>query len=85
MPLAKCAGSSEVIGAPRSMKMGNIVSPWRYDVGACHALQSVSLCQPANFCYASWAAVFPISEGGPVNPSIAAMPINPKERRARSA
>jgi hypothetical protein len=21
-------------GAPRSMKMGNILSPWRYDVGA---------------------------------------------------
>jgi hypothetical protein len=24
-------------GAPRSMKMGTIASPWRYDAGACHA------------------------------------------------
>jgi hypothetical protein len=24
-------------GAPRSMKMGTIVSPWRYDPGACIA------------------------------------------------
>jgi hypothetical protein len=30
-------------GAPRSMKMGNIASPARYDAGACHALQLAKL------------------------------------------
>ena len=29
-----------VSGAPRSMKMGNIVSPWRCDVVASHTLPS---------------------------------------------
>jgi hypothetical protein len=41
------------IGAPRPMKMGTIASPWRYDIGACHALQSVILRWPAIFRYGS--------------------------------
>ena len=40
-------------GAPRSMKMGNIVSPWRYDAGAYHALKSVNVRRPAISRYAS--------------------------------
>ena len=34
-------------GAPRSMKMGTIRSPWRYDAAARHALQSANLRRPA--------------------------------------
>ncbi len=30
-------------GAPRPMKMGTIVSPWRYDAGTCSALRSSKL------------------------------------------
>jgi hypothetical protein len=32
------AQHTEIIGAPRSMKMGTILSPWRYDAAARHAL-----------------------------------------------
>jgi hypothetical protein len=60
------AQRTEIIGAPRSMKMGTIVSLWRYDSGACHALQSANLRQPTILRYAPWAAVFPISQDGPV-------------------
>src|ERR1700730_18290918 len=35
-------------GAPRSMKMGNIVSPWHYDAGASRPIQSPVLRQHAN-------------------------------------
>lgn len=31
------------MGAPRPTKMGTIVSLWRYDAGACRALQSAIL------------------------------------------
>src|SRR5262249_30456959 len=46
-------------GAPRSMKMGTTLSPWRHDAAARHALQSVSLRHPTILHYASAAAVFP--------------------------
>jgi len=52
-------------GAPRSMKMGTTASPWRYDAAARHALQSAKLRLPATLHYASWAAAFMVSEGGP--------------------
>ena len=42
----------EIIGAPRSMKMGTIRSPYRYDAAVCHALQSVTLRRPAIVHYA---------------------------------
>jgi hypothetical protein len=41
-------------GAPRPTKMGNIVSPWRYDAAARHALQLANLRRPAILCCASW-------------------------------
>jgi hypothetical protein len=50
--------------APRSTKMGNIASLWRYEAAACHAAQSLNLRRPAIFRYASCAAVFQISQGG---------------------
>jgi hypothetical protein len=59
------------------MKMGTIASPCPYDAVARHALQSASPRHPAILHYASWAAVFPISQSGPVTPPIAAVPINP--------
>jgi hypothetical protein len=43
-------------GAPRSMKMGNTRSLFRYDAAACYALQSANLRGPAILHYASWAA-----------------------------
>ena len=43
-------------------------SLWHYDAAARHALQSVNLRRPAILHYASWAVVFPISQGGPVTP-----------------
>jgi len=48
------------------MKMGTIRSQCPYDPAARCALQSVSLRRHAILHYDSWAAVFPISEGGPV-------------------
>jgi hypothetical protein len=59
------------------MKMGNIRSPWRYDAVASCALQSANPRQPAILHHASWAAVFPISQGGPVTP-IAALTVDPE-------
>ena len=56
----------DLIGAPRSMKMGTTRSPWRYDAAIRHALQSANLRLPAILHYASSAAVSPISQGGPV-------------------
>jgi hypothetical protein len=38
LDLAKNRDVPDFAGAPRPMKMGNIVSPWRYDAGACHTL-----------------------------------------------
>src|ERR1700686_1214981 len=43
-------------GAPRPMKMGTTLSPWRYDAATRHALQSVSLRWPAILRYDLWAA-----------------------------
>jgi hypothetical protein len=40
-------------GAPRPTKMGTIVSPWRYDVVANHALRHDSLRRPSILRYAS--------------------------------
>jgi hypothetical protein len=38
-------------GAPRPMKMGNIASPWRYDVAACHAIETPILqCSAISYC-----------------------------------
>jgi hypothetical protein len=53
-------------GAPRSMKMGTIGSPCPYDAAARHSHQSPNLRRPAIWRYASWMAVFSISQGGPV-------------------
>jgi hypothetical protein len=39
-------------GAPRSMKMGTILSPCPYDAAARHALKSVNLRRPAILHYA---------------------------------
>ena len=46
-------------GAPRPMKMGNIVSPWRYDAAACCAIQLASLRPAAMLHYAGYAAAPP--------------------------
>src|SRR5947208_127811 len=59
------------------MKMGTTRSPWRYDAAIRHALQSANLRWPAILHYASSAAVSPISQGGPVYPSIAVLSPNP--------
>jgi len=33
------------------MKMGNIASPWRYDVAACHAIETPILqCSAISYC-----------------------------------
>ena len=48
------------------MKMGTIRSLCPYDAAARHAPQSASMRRPAILHYASWAADFPISQGGPV-------------------
>jgi hypothetical protein len=53
-------------GAPRPMKMGTIASLSRYDAAARNALQSANLRRIAILHCASRAAVFPISQGGPV-------------------
>jgi hypothetical protein len=53
-------------GAPRPMKMGTIASPWRYDAIIDYTLQPTNLRWPAILRYASWAAVFGVSQGGPV-------------------
>jgi hypothetical protein len=43
------------------MKMGTIVSLWRYDVAAAQAIPPDNQRRTAILCYALWAAVFPIS------------------------
>jgi hypothetical protein len=48
-------------GAPRPMKMGTIVSPWRYDVATAEAIRPDNLRRTAILRYASWAAVFRMS------------------------
>jgi hypothetical protein len=53
-------------GAPRSMKMGNIRSPWRYEAGACHALRPPMPRRRAIVYYGARTTIFPISQGGPV-------------------
>jgi hypothetical protein len=53
-------------GAPRSMKMGNIASPWQCDAAVDQALQSANLRRPVILRDASWAAVFPDLLGRPV-------------------
>src|SRR5437016_1696575 len=54
-----CGNFDLNLGAPRSMKMGTILSPWPYDAAACHALQPANLRRPAILRYASGAAFFP--------------------------
>src|SRR5439155_9703580 len=56
-----CVGRKEsaifTSGATRSMKMGTIASPWRYDAMARHALQPANLGLPAILSYAcKWAS-----------------------------
>jgi hypothetical protein len=48
----KIADAETTNGAPQSMKMGTIASPWRYDAGACGALRSSNLGQLAISRYA---------------------------------
>ena len=43
LPAAARAATGHATAAPRSMKMGTIASPWRYDAAARHALQSANL------------------------------------------
>jgi hypothetical protein len=43
------------------MKMGTIVSLWRYDAAAAEAIRPDNQRRTAILRYASWAAVFPIS------------------------
>jgi hypothetical protein len=52
------------IGAPRPMKKGTIVSPWRYDGGASSAPHSAN-CDGLPIRYIG-TAVFPVSLDGPV-------------------
>jgi hypothetical protein len=66
--LSRGIGFNIANGAPRSMKMGTIASPWSYDAEARHALQSANLRPTAILHYDSSAAVLPISQGGPVTP-----------------
>ncbi len=65
-PRAVAALPAYAVPARRSMKMGTIVSPWRYDVLADYALQPAILRRPAIVRCASRAAIFPISRSGPV-------------------
>jgi Resolvase, N terminal domain len=51
--------------APRSMKMGTILSPFPYDPAGRRALQWANLRWPAILHHASYAAVSPISQDGP--------------------
>jgi hypothetical protein len=52
-------------GAPRSMKMGNTHSPWRYDAEAFVAIQLVNLRWPAISRYALPAEISSISKHVP--------------------
>jgi hypothetical protein len=62
-------GGSRVLwrnGVPRPMKMGTTLSPWRYDAATAQAIQPDNQQRTAILRYASWAAVFRISQGEPV-------------------
>jgi hypothetical protein len=61
-------------GAPRSMKVGTTVSPWRYDAAARHALPSASPRRLATVRYASRSLSF-LCRAYPSMPSV---PINPE-------
>jgi hypothetical protein len=56
-----------VTGAPRSMKMGTILSPWHYDAGARHAFQSAKLRRPAMLHYALVSGGLPGVTGRPAS------------------
>jgi hypothetical protein len=43
--------NTKIIGAPRSMKMGTIASPWRHDAAARHALRSANPRRPTILHY----------------------------------
>jgi hypothetical protein len=60
------------------MKMGTIISPWRYDAAARDALQSTNLRQPAILHYASGPGALPNIATWSAYPLIAAVPINTK-------
>ncbi len=47
-------------GAPRLMKMGTTLSPWRYDVVAADTIRPDTQRRTTILHYASWANVFPI-------------------------
>src|SRR5262249_32121587 len=49
------------VGAPRPMKMGTAVSPWRYDAAADHALRPHNLRRPSLLRYAPLIAVGTVS------------------------
>jgi hypothetical protein len=51
-----------VVGAPRPMKMGTIVSPWRYDAATAQSIRPDNLRRTAIFRYVSRAAVFRVSQ-----------------------
>ena len=48
------------------MKMGTIVSPWRYDAAARHALQIGKSATSRDIALRITRSCFPISQGGPV-------------------
>ncbi|MEN3379334.1 MAG: hypothetical protein V7604_4689 [Hyphomicrobiales bacterium] len=49
------------------MNMGTTAPPWRFDAAIRHSLQLASPRRPTILRYASSAAVFPISQEGPVS------------------
>jgi len=53
-------------GAPRPMKMGTIVSPWRYDAMADYALQPANLRRPAILRWRHGRPSSQFRSGGPV-------------------
>jgi len=61
------------------MEMGTTASPWRYEGTADLALRLANLRRPATLRFASRAAAFPISQGGPVT-----FDRGPFDRSARS-
>jgi hypothetical protein len=55
----------DLSGAPRSMKLGTIVSPWHYDGEASGAIQPANLRRRAISRYALRVDILPISKPGP--------------------
>jgi hypothetical protein len=51
--VGKIAVTETANGAPQPMKMGTIVSPWRYDAAVRHSLQSANLRRPTISRYGS--------------------------------